>query len=104
MASIRRELVVSVDPRQVWDAIRDVGAIHARVARGFVADTVLEGWERLVTFANGFTVHERIVTVDDPADTSQRVVRGPRRRCLEVANRVDDGSCCRTTPRKRLPG
>jgi hypothetical protein len=39
MATIDREFTVSTSPEAAWDAIRDVGALHARLARGFVTDT-----------------------------------------------------------------
>ena len=67
MASIHKEIVIDARPEHVWDAIRDVGAIHARLAKGFVLDTRLEGDARLVTFAGGAVVRERIVDVDDRA-------------------------------------
>ena len=67
MASIHKEIVIDARPEHVWDAIRDVGAIHARLAKGFVLDTRLEGDSRLVTFAGGAVVRERIVDVDDRA-------------------------------------
>jgi hypothetical protein len=51
----------------VWAAIRDVGALHKRLAPGFVVDTKLEAGARIVTFANGMVVREPIVTVDDAA-------------------------------------
>jgi hypothetical protein len=65
MASIRKEALVDAGPDAVWDALRDVGAIHTRLARGFVTDTTLEGDTRVVTFANGFVARERIVDLDD---------------------------------------
>lgn len=43
----------------------DVGAVHTRLAPGFVTDCVLEEGSRLVTFANGVTVRELLVDVDD---------------------------------------
>ena len=67
MASIRKEAVVHASPERIWDALRDVGAIHTRLARGFVTDTKLEGDTRVVTFSNGFVARERIVDVDDHA-------------------------------------
>ena len=67
MASIRRELLVDKDPAHVWAAIRDVGAIHERLAPGFVVDTRLEDGARIVTFANGLVARELIVDVDDEA-------------------------------------
>ena len=65
MASIHKEVFIDAPPEQVWDAVRDVGAIHTRLAREFVIDTRLEGDSRLVTFADGTVVRERIVDVDD---------------------------------------
>jgi hypothetical protein len=67
MASIHREIEISRSPADVWDAIRDVGQIHKRLVRGFVTDCRLEdgGAARVVTFANGMTVREPIVSVDD---------------------------------------
>ena len=67
MASIRKEIVVTAPVEDVWAAIRDVGAPHKRLAPGFLVDTRLEGDARVVTFANGLVVRERIVDVDDAA-------------------------------------
>jgi len=67
MASIRREILVEADPKEVWAAIRDVGAVHTRLAPGFVVDTQLEEGARIVTFANGLVARELIVDVDDEA-------------------------------------
>jgi len=61
MASIREEIVVEVSPAKVWAVVRDVGAIHQRLVRGFVTDCRLEGDARIVTFANGLVVRELIV-------------------------------------------
>jgi len=65
MATIRKEIEIIRDRSYVWDAIRDVGAIHRRLVPGFVVDCKLEGDSRIVTFANGKVVREVIVTVDD---------------------------------------
>lgn len=65
MASIRIERIVHAPAEQVWDAIRDVGALHTRLVPSFVVDTVLEGDARLVTFGNGMTAREIIVDLDD---------------------------------------
>jgi uncharacterized protein YndB with AHSA1/START domain len=65
MASIRKEIEIDAPAEQVWAAIRDIGAIHTRLAQGFVVDTKLDGDSRLVTFANGEVVRELIVDVDD---------------------------------------
>ncbi|RPH57269.1 MAG: SRPBCC family protein [Acidobacteria bacterium] len=65
MASIRKEIQVERDRDAVWDAIRDVGAIHKRLVPGFVVDCRLEGDSRFLTFGNGMTIREIIVDVDD---------------------------------------
>jgi carbon monoxide dehydrogenase subunit G len=65
MASIHREIRIAASPEDVWDALRDVGALHTRLAPGFVLDTQLENGARTVTFANGITAREVIVDVDD---------------------------------------
>ena len=65
MATIQREIGIEREQAYVWDAIRDVGAIHRRLVPGFVVDCKLEGDSRVVTFANGMTIRELIVDIDD---------------------------------------
>ena len=65
MATICKEAEITRNAGFVWDAIRDVGAIHRRLVPGFVVDCKLEGDSRLITFANGMAVREIIVAVDD---------------------------------------
>src|SRR5260370_12101181 len=65
MASIRKEILTNARPDDVWDALRDIGALHTRLVPGFVTDTCLEPGARVVTFGNGIVVRELIVTVDD---------------------------------------
>jgi len=65
MASIRREVSVSVSPAAAWDAVRDVGALHTRLVKGFVTDCRIEGDARVVTFANGMVARELIVDLDE---------------------------------------
>ena len=67
MASIRKEILIEARPEAVWDAVRDVGAVHERLAPGFVVDTRLENGARIVTFASGLVARELIVDVDDAA-------------------------------------
>src|SRR3954447_21561807 len=73
MASIRLEMTLRANPAQVWDAVRDVGAIHTRLAPGFVTHVKMDRDARIVTFANGMTAKELIVDIDDAA---QRLVWG----------------------------
>ena len=67
MASIQKEIVIAASAAQVWDALRDIGALHTRLAPGFVVDTALESSARLVTFGNGMVARELIVAIDDEA-------------------------------------
>ena len=67
MASIRKEILIEAAPEDAWAAVRDVGAVHQRLAPGFVIDTLLEEGARVVTFANGLVARELIVDVDDEA-------------------------------------
>ena len=65
MASIHQDIQVGVPPEQAWDALRDFGAVHQRVAPGFVTATRLDGDDRVVTFFTGDVARERLVSVDD---------------------------------------
>jgi carbon monoxide dehydrogenase subunit G len=65
MATLRKETRLKTPPDAVWDAVRDVGALHTRLVPGFVTDTKLEAGARLVTFANGLVVREPIVSIDE---------------------------------------
>jgi hypothetical protein len=59
MSSIHKDIPVDAPPDQVWDAVRDFGAVHRRLAPGFVTDA------RIVTFANGTVARELLVDCDD---------------------------------------
>jgi hypothetical protein len=65
MATIYKEIFTHAGPEAAWDAIRDVGALHTRLVPGFVVDTKLEPGARLVTFGNGMTVREPIISLDE---------------------------------------
>ena len=65
MAAIHKEIEIGKSAEFVWDAIRDVGAIHKRLVPGFVVDCKLEGDARVVTFGNGMVARELIISVDD---------------------------------------
>lgn len=65
MASIRREISVGVSSEEAWAAIRDFGAVHRRVAPGFLTAVRTDGNDRIVTFAMGAVVTERLVGADD---------------------------------------
>jgi hypothetical protein len=65
MASIHKDIPIDAPAHDVWDAVRDFGAVHIRLAPGFVIDTKLDGESRIVTFANGMVARELLVDCDD---------------------------------------
>jgi carbon monoxide dehydrogenase subunit G len=65
MSTLHKEVFISAKSEHVWDAVRDVGALHTRLVPGFVVDTRLEGDTRVVTFANGMVAREPIISIDD---------------------------------------
>jgi hypothetical protein len=65
MASIHVETQMDVAPEQAWEALRDWGAAHERLAPGFLTDSRVDGNDRVVTFFTGVTLTERILAVDD---------------------------------------
>jgi hypothetical protein len=72
MASLRKEIPLASSSAAVWDALRDIGALHTRLVPGFVTDTRMDGdAARIVTFANGVVARERIV---DVSEADRRVV------------------------------
>jgi carbon monoxide dehydrogenase subunit G len=67
MATIRKDIPIEADAETVWEAVRDVGAVHRRLVPGVLVDTRIDGDARIVTFANGLVIRERIVDIDDEA-------------------------------------
>ncbi|MBB4378633.1 hypothetical protein GGD66_005361 [Bradyrhizobium sp. CIR48] len=65
MASIHNDISINAPARDVWDAVRDFGALHERLAPGFVTACTLDGDARIVTFANGSVAREVLVDCDD---------------------------------------
>ena len=65
MASIHKDIPIDAHPDDVWAAVRDFGAVHKRLAPGFVLDARLDGDARIVTFANGTVARELLVDCDD---------------------------------------
>lgn len=65
MASVTKSAILDATPAAVWDVIADFGAVHSRFAPGFVTDTrIVEPGVRLVTFADGASVRERLIGKD----------------------------------------
>lgn len=76
MATVRREIEIQASPEEVWDAVRDFGAVHERVAPGFLVALEMDGdATRVVTFANGMVAREVLVGIDDAARRLAYTVR-----------------------------
>lgn len=64
-ATVRRTARLAADPAAVWDAIADFGAVHTRVAPGFLTALELDGSDRIVTFGTGAVAREVFISRDD---------------------------------------
>ena len=67
MATIHKERHIDVPVEDAWDALADWGALHERLVPGFVTDARLDGTDRIVSFFNGVTARERLVSSDAQA-------------------------------------
>lgn len=69
MAAIHHQIRIDRPAEFVWDAVRDVGALHSRLVPGFVTATEMlkdvATPTRRVTFANGAVADEVIIDNDD---------------------------------------
>lgn len=65
MASIHNDIPLPASAHDVWDAVRDFGALHQRLVPGFVTACTLDDDVRIVTFANGSVAREVLVDCDD---------------------------------------
>jgi len=65
MASIHNDVPLPAPAHDVWDAVRDFGALHQRLVPGFVTACSLDGDARIITFANGSVLREVLVDCDD---------------------------------------
>lgn len=67
MGTVTKEVLIDAPLDAVWDALRDWGALHRRLAAGFVTDVQLDGRDRLITMFNGAVVRERQIALDEHA-------------------------------------
>lgn len=65
MATVRRQIALNAPAASVWSALRDFGAVHTRVAPGFLTKLEMDKNDRIVTFFNGLVARERLITADD---------------------------------------
>jgi Polyketide cyclase / dehydrase and lipid transport len=98
MALLRTEISIAAATADVWDVIGDFAAGPLRMAPGFVVGCEADGNLRVVTFADGVVVHERLVGVDDDERCiTYSVVGGSVRPDRDTARMqvVPEGSGCR---------
>ena len=93
MASLRKELSLDADRKHVWSALRDFGAVHTRLAPGFVTGTTMDGETvRVVTFFNGSSARETLVSCDDASRRLVYAIIGGRATHYSAGAQVfDDG-------------
>ena len=78
MATIRRTISIDRPAPEVWDALADAGAVHERLAQGFVTDTHLDGDLRTVTFEGGVVAQELLVSIEpDQRRLAYSVIESP---------------------------
>ncbi len=65
MATLRKQIALDTSAAKAWSALRDFGAVHTRVAPGFLTKLEMDQGDRVVTFFNGLVARERLVTLDD---------------------------------------
>lgn len=93
MASIHKEMVLAASADAVWDAVRDFGAVHTRLAPGFVTDAKMDDDARIVTFASGVTAREVLVDCDDARRRLVYAIANERiRHYNAVVQIADDGN------------
>ena len=91
MASLQKDFSVAAPANRVWAALRDFGALHRRLAPGFVTATTMEGDDvRVVTFFNGATARETLVGRDDDLRRLAYAIVGGRAAHYAAAAQVLD--------------
>ncbi len=95
MATIYKVIEAKVPAGFAWQAIADIGALHTRLVRGFVANTQCNNNVRTVTFANGMVVTEQIISIDESRYRLAYAVTGGRAAHYNAAVQVRSiaGSC-----------
>ena len=97
MATLRKEIALAAPAARVWSALRDFGAVHVRLAPGFVTGTTMEGDDvRVVTFFNGSSARETRVGCDEGLRRLAYAILGGRAAHYAASAEVvesDSGGC-----------
>ena len=64
MATVSKEVLIEANAEDVWAVVGDFATGPSRMAPGFVVDTRVEADHRVVTFADGTVVRERLISID----------------------------------------
>lgn len=68
MTTVSRTVEIAASADHCWAAVKDFGAIHQRLAAGFIVEANLVSDDvREITFATGVVLKERLVGIDDDA-------------------------------------
>jgi len=82
MASIHNDIPLPVPARDVWDAVRDFGALHQRLVPGFVTACTLDG------DANGSVAREELIDCNDARQRLVYAINNERLRHYSAAVQV----------------
>lgn len=93
MATIVKDVLIDAAPAEVWQALEDFGALHTRLVPGFVTACDFDGQVRNVTFSNGTTAQEHLVTSDAGNRRLVYAIIGQRMKHYSASAQVfDDGN------------
>ena len=96
MATVIKQAPINAPAAMVWDALRDVSALHTRLCPGFVVATEMDGDTRLVSFGNGATARERIINIDDDRRRLTYSATGGRLEHHNASSQIiEEGGACR---------
>ena len=91
MASIHRDILIDTPAAVLWGAMRDPGALHTRLAPGFVTHCEMDGEAaREIRFANGLETRELIITIDDERRRIVWSARSPRLSHHNASTQIDE--------------
>ena len=96
MATIYKEIAMNVASEKAWAALKDFGAVHEKLAPGFLTDCKVEPGARVVTFFNGATAREVLVGMDEKAKRLAYTVVGGRATHHNASAQIVDNGDGRT--------
>jgi hypothetical protein len=95
MATLRQDITLDIDPAAAWDALKDFGALHERLVKGFVTACESNGRERVITFFNGLVLTELLVGINEEQRRLTYAIVDGFTHYQGTAQIVGDGPGCR---------